>query len=130
MPGKPPVCATNRLKPAQSVQESLDRSSNARFRTVKKGAFGVGTEVAVRRFVSDDDLPIEPAGVLPKPMFFGVYRAVERIAEGGMGMIFRADDARGGPPVAIKTVRSPREADAAAIAREIVTLSRLPRHPG
>ena len=77
-----------------------------------------------------DDLPIQSAGVLPTPMLFGVYRAVERIAEGGMGMIFRAEDARGGPPVAIKTVRSAREEDAAAIGREIVTLSRLPRHPG
>ena len=28
-------------------------------------------------------------------------------------MIFRAEDARGGPPVAIKTVRSAREEDAA-----------------
>ena len=60
---------------------------------------------------------------------FGVYRAVERIAEGGMGVIFRAEDVRGGRPVAIKTARSTREADAAAIRREIVTLSGL-RHPG
>ena len=64
------------------------------------------------------------------PICFGVYRAVERIAEGGMGVIFRAEDIRvDAPPVAIKTVRSSREADAAAIGREIVTLSKV-RHPG
>jgi len=111
------------------VQAALDRSSNPCFRTDKTAAFAAGIGVAVRQFVSDD-LPIQSAGVLPTPMLFGVYRAVERIAEGGMGMIFRAEDARGGPPVAIKTVRSAREEDAAAIGREIVTLSRLPRHPG
>ena len=111
------------------MQAALDRSSNPCFRTDKTAAFAAGIGVAVRQFVSDD-LPIQSAGVLPTPMLFGVYRAVERIAEGGMGMIFRAEDARGGPPVAIKTVRSAREEDAAAIGREIVTLSRLPRHPG
>ena len=62
-------------------------------------------------------------------MRFGPYQVVERIAEGGMGIIFRGLDDRGGPPVAIKTVRSRRAADAAAIRREIVTLSVL-RHPG
>ncbi len=62
-------------------------------------------------------------------MRFGPYQVVERIAEGGMGIIFRGLDDRGGPPVAIKTVRSRRAADAAAIRREIVTLSML-RHPG
>lgn len=63
------------------------------------------------------------------PPSFGIYRTVGRIAEGGMGMILRAEDMRGGPPVAIKTVRSTRAADAIAIQREIVTLSRV-RHPG
>ena len=62
-------------------------------------------------------------------MRFGPYLVVERIAEGGMGIIFRAVDDRGGAPVAIKTVRSRRAADAAAIRREIVTLALL-RHPG
>ena len=62
-------------------------------------------------------------------MRFGPYQVLDRIAEGGMGLIFSALDLRGGPPVAIKTVRSPRAAEGVAIRREIVTLSQL-RHPG
>jgi len=73
-------------------------------------------------------LAFQPAA-FEEPMRFGPYQVLERIAEGGMGVIFRGQDDRGGPPVAIKTVRSPRAADAAAIRREIVALSRL-RHPG
>ena len=46
---------------------------------------------------------------------FGAYRVVDRIAEGGMGLILRAEDDRGGAQVAIKTVGSTRAADAAAI---------------
>jgi len=46
-----------------------------------------------------------------------------------MGVIVRAEDVRTGEQVAIKTALSSREADAAAIRREIVALSRL-RHPG
>ena len=64
-----------------------------------------------------------------QPLRFGTYRVVDRIAEGGMGLIFRAQDLRSGRLVAIKTVRSRREVDAAAIRREIITLSQL-RHPG
>jgi len=66
---------------------------------------------------------------LGHPICFGVYRAIERIGAGGMGIIFRAQDMRDGRAVAIKTVRSAREADALAIRREIVTLSAL-NHPG
>jgi len=60
---------------------------------------------------------------------FGDYRVLDRIAEGGMGLIFRGQDVRSGGLVAIKTVCSRREVDAAAIRREIVALSNL-RHPG
>jgi serine/threonine protein kinase len=78
------------------------------------------------RIVSDA-LAAEPA---PEgPIRFGAYRVVERIAEGGMGLILRGEDERGGRQVAIKTVGSTRAADAAAICREIAALSRL-RHPG
>ena len=74
-----------------------------------------------------DALAAEPA---PEgPIRFGTYRVVERIAEGGMGLILRGEDVRGGRQVAIKTVGSTRAVDAAAICREIATLSRL-RHPG
>jgi serine/threonine-protein kinase len=68
--------------------------------------------------------------VLPDlPAGFGVYRTIERIAEGGMGVVVRAEDARTGEQVAIKTALSTRAADAAAIQREIVALSGL-HHPG
>jgi serine/threonine protein kinase len=73
--------------------------------------------------------PTNGADLRRRPIWFGVYRAIERIAEGGMGTIFRAEDVRDGRVVAIKTARSTREADATAIRREIVTLSGL-RHPG
>jgi serine/threonine protein kinase len=63
------------------------------------------------------------------PAGFGVYRTIERIAEGGMGVIVRAEDTRTGEQVAIKTALSTRPADAAAIEREIVALSGL-HHPG
>jgi eukaryotic-like serine/threonine-protein kinase len=62
-------------------------------------------------------------------MRFGDYHVLDRIAEGGMGLVLRAQDLRSGRRVAIKTVCSGREVDAAAIRREIVTLSNL-RHPG
>ena len=76
-----------------------------------------------------DDLAA-PAIALPAlPAGFGVYRTIERIAEGGMGVVVRAEDARTGEQVAIKTALSTRQADAAAIQREIVALSGL-RHPG
>jgi serine/threonine protein kinase len=74
-----------------------------------------------------DALAAQP--VHEEPIRFGSYRVLERIAEGGMGLILRGQDDRGGAPVAIKTVGSTRAVDAAAICREIATLSRL-RHPG
>jgi serine/threonine protein kinase len=76
-----------------------------------------------------DALVFTPAAAGDEPVRFGVYRVLERIAQGGMGLIYRCEAVGGGPPVAIKTVRSPREVDAAAIRREIVTLAHLD-HPG
>src|SRR4029079_9696662 len=86
-----------------------------------------GIVVADARCMSEA-APIH-ADHLGHPICFGVYRAIERIGAGGMGIIFRAQDMRDGRAVAIKTVRSAREADALAIRREIVTLSAL-NHPG
>jgi len=76
-----------------------------------------------------DTLAAQPATARERPTCFGVYHAVERIAAGGMGEVFRAEDMRDRSSVAIKTVVSSRNADAAALRREIVTLSRLD-HPG
>ena len=80
--------------------------------------------------MSDDFSLGSPAAASGQhPVRFGDYRVLDRIAEGGMGLIFRGQDVRSGRLVAIKTVASPRAADAAAIRREIVVLSNL-RHPG
>jgi serine/threonine-protein kinase len=91
----------------------------------------LGIIVAVPGGVSDAAIfhPGAPAALGRPPTWFGVYRAVERIGEGGMGVIFRAEDGRDGRSVAIKIARSAREADTTAIRREIITLSGL-RHPG
>jgi len=67
---------------------------------------------------------LQPAADLERlpAAFFGVYRAVERIAAGGMGAIYRGVDMRGGPPVAIKTALTSREADVcAAIIRGVTS---------
>jgi serine/threonine protein kinase len=72
-------------------------------------AFGM----LVGRFVtSEPDIP-------PR---FGDYEVLSRIAEGGMGAVFRARDGRNGRLVAIKTARSARPEDAAALRREISVL--------
>ena len=46
-----------------------------------------------------------------------------------MGIVLRGQDLRDGGLVALKTVRSPRSADAASLRREIVALGRM-SHPG
>ena len=88
----------------------------------------IGIVVADGHCVSDA-APIHTADLRRHPICFGVYRAIERIGAGGMGVVFRGEDMRDGRAMAIKTVRSRREADALAIRREIVTLSAL-NHPG
>jgi serine/threonine protein kinase len=70
-----------------------------------------------------DPCPIEA------PDSLGFYDVLGLIAEGGMGKILRGRDRLSGLPVALKTVRSQRRADAASIRREILALSRM-SHPG
>jgi serine/threonine protein kinase len=61
-----------------------------------------------------------PAGALVGP-----YRIARRIGQGGFGAVYEAQDARGGPPVALKVSFDP---DAAAdLEREFATLRHL-RH--
>jgi serine/threonine protein kinase len=73
-------------------------------------------------------LPSDPA-VAQRPDRLGPFDVVGSIAEGGMGIVLRGQDRRDGRPVALKTVRSRRRADAASIRREIAALGRL-SHPG
>ena len=70
-----------------------------------------------------------PAEAPEGPVRFGDYRVLSRISEGGMGIILRGQDCVDGRIVALKTVRSARPADAAAIRREIDALRRVD-HPG
>jgi serine/threonine protein kinase len=76
-----------------------------------------------------DRPPFPDATPWGEPTRFGDYRVLGRIAEGGMGLIYRGQHLRSGRLVAIKTVCSQRPTDAAAIRREIIALSNL-RHPG
>ena len=76
-----------------------------------------------------DAFALATPDAVEEPICFGTYRVLGRIAEGGMGLVLRGQDMRSGRQVAIKTVRSPRVSDAAAIRREIVALSNL-CHPG
>jgi|GEM_PF-6511490 len=61
--------------------------------------------------------------------WFGSYRIVNRIAEGGTAYVFRAEDPETGDAVALKTVRSGLSHEIAVLAREITVLRAL-RHPG
>ena len=84
---------------------------------------GVETEAAGHRRAPDRgrsfSLPIE----------VGRYLVHSVLGEGGMGIVYRAEDRATGQPVALKTVRVPLEADVAGLRREVRALWRL-RHPG
>ncbi len=60
---------------------------------------------------------------------YGPYRVVERIATGGMGVVFRAEDTRSHARVALKTVTLPDNRMLAHLRREIHALAQL-QHPG
>ncbi|WP_437765334.1 protein kinase [Sorangium sp. So ce281] len=65
-----------------------------------------------------------------EPRQLGPYRIIERLGQGGMGVVFRAVHDLTGEEVAIKTVRGVNDADhLAAIRRETRVLRRL-NHPG
>ena len=53
------------------------------------------------------------------PRHLGHYRLEERLAAGGMGVVYRAVDVRTGAPVAVKTMLSPAELGADADLQEI-----------
>jgi len=62
------------------------------------------------------------------PSQIGDYRIVDVLGRGGMGVVYRATDARG-DELAVKTVHVATESTLASIRREIQTLGEL-RHPG
>jgi eukaryotic-like serine/threonine-protein kinase len=63
------------------------------------------------------------------PAWIGDYRILDRIAEGGMGIVHRALDTANGRMVAIKTSRSLTPVGAASLRAEAETLKQL-NHPG
>jgi eukaryotic-like serine/threonine-protein kinase len=63
------------------------------------------------------------------PAWIGCYRVLDRIAEGGMGRVFRAFDTENSRMVAIKTPRTGTADEIACLRREAATLRRL-SHPG
>jgi serine/threonine protein kinase len=66
----------------------------------------------------------------PRPGdLFGPYRLIEPLGQGGVALVFRAEDERSGKVVAVKSVRAPREGLLASIRREVSVLERL-KHPG
>ena len=71
-------------------------------------------------------LPLRPTRDLA---CLGPYKVLGTIAEGGMGIVLRAQDVRSGAMVALKTVRSQRPCDETCLRREISVLGRL-SHPG
>lgn len=74
-------------------------------------------------------VPSSPRGDADLPQVLGGFRIVGPIAEGGMGVVLLARHVRAQRLVALKTVRSSRAIESAAIRREAAALRRL-RHPG
>jgi eukaryotic-like serine/threonine-protein kinase len=70
-----------------------------------------------------------PRPTAAAPEAIGRYRVSGVLGQGGMGIVYRAQDPNHGGEVAIKTVRSPHESDISGLRREISALWRL-RHPG
>src|SRR4051794_33468500 len=64
-----------------------------------------------------------------QPETLGDYRILAPLAEGGMGIVYRARHERSGDLVALKTVRLPEVTQLDSIRREIHALSRVV-HPG
>lgn len=72
-------------------------------------------------------MSVTPKGQ-PAPEQFGPFRVLERIGQGGMGVVYRARHESTGQIVAVKSVRLPRQHQIASLRREIRALMRI-RHP-
>jgi len=59
----------------------------------------------------------------------GPYQLLESLGQGGMGVVFRAQNQDSGEIVALKTIKATREMELDSIRREIRALARI-RHPG
>lgn len=61
--------------------------------------------------------------------FVGPYRLVEKLGDGAMGLVYRAEHLRSGQSVALKTARNTRQTALASVRREAKILGQLD-HPG
>jgi serine/threonine-protein kinase len=89
------------------------------------------TIAAPRTAIGSSGGPSAPTAVTPGHVFGERYRVVSLLGSGGMGQVFRVEDARGGQALALKVLR-PIEGDDAdrvrRFQREIQILTRI-RHP-
>jgi tetratricopeptide (TPR) repeat protein/tRNA A-37 threonylcarbamoyl transferase component Bud32 len=83
--------------------------------------------------MSDEDIPTRSASELaPEGRMIGDYRIVRRLGEGGMGVVYEAEQQHPRRAVALKVIRGGRFVDENTVRlfrREAQTLARL-KHPG
>lgn len=120
--GPPPPSATvgdSSIEDAQTIAAGDARSSST----------GAGTSVSVGSVGAEGPIPSAPTGELPKSI--GRYRIIGKLGEGGMGIVYEAEQQNPRRKVALKVVRGGRFVDENTIRmfrREAETLARL-QHP-
>jgi len=75
-------------------------------------------------------MPLPPSSELELPALPPRYRIISLIGEGGMGKVFRAQDAERGEVVALKVVRTRTAGDLQRLEREIRALVRIRHEDG